>query len=123
MTALPTKTAVAVDGTGEITLQATQDSSGLHVTLPSTQPYTALAYAIKISKSGTAPAATPWITPPSTGDGGVGGAGGSGSADSGTTGSGGGAGGRGGAGGASAGSSGATGSGGAATGGRAQPAR
>jgi alpha-L-fucosidase len=50
------------DGTGEITLQATQDSSGLHVTLPSTQPYTALAYAIKISKSGTAPAATPWIS-------------------------------------------------------------
>jgi alpha-L-fucosidase len=105
------------DGTGEITLQATQDSSGLHVTLPSTQPYTALAYAIKISKSGTAPAATPWITPPSTGDGGVGGAGGSGGADSGTTGSGGGAGGRGGAGGAQVGSGGATGSGGAATGG------
>ena len=64
------------DGTGEITLQATQDSSGLHVTLPSTQPYTALAYAIKISKSGTAPVATPWITPLSISDAGAGGAGG-----------------------------------------------
>ncbi len=110
------------DGTGEITLQATQDSSGLHVTLPSTQPYTALAYAIKISKSGTAPAATPWITPPSTSDAGAGGAGGTGGADGGTAGAGGsqGTGGRsgaGGAGGTPAGSGGASGSGGAATGG------
>jgi alpha-L-fucosidase len=59
------------DGTGEITLQATQDGAGVHVTLPSTQPYTALAYAIKLSKSGTAPAATPWITSAPSADAGV----------------------------------------------------
>ena len=59
------------DGAGEIALQATQDGSGLHVTLPSTQPYTALAYAIKISKSGTAPAATPWTTSGASSDAGV----------------------------------------------------
>jgi alpha-L-fucosidase len=65
-------------GTGEIALQATQDGSGLHVTLPSTQPYTAAAYALKISKSGTPPEATPWIGSASSPDGGAGGAGGSG---------------------------------------------
>jgi len=59
------------DGTGEIALEATQDSSGLHVTLPSTQPYTTLAYAIKISKSGTAPAATPWLSGVPNSDAGV----------------------------------------------------
>ena len=48
------------NGGDEIALQATQDGSGLHVTLPSTQPYTALAYAMKISKSGAAPAPTSW---------------------------------------------------------------
>lgn len=42
------------NGSDAITLQATQDSAGLHVTLPSAQPYTALAYAIKISKKGAA---------------------------------------------------------------------
>jgi alpha-L-fucosidase len=59
------------DGTGEIALQATQDSSGLHVTLPSTQPYTAIAYAMKISKSGTVPAATPWTASAPSPDAGV----------------------------------------------------
>jgi hypothetical protein len=92
------------DGTGEIALQeATQDSSGLHITLPSTQPYTALAYAIKISKSGTAPEATPWSSGGAgTIDGGIGGAGGNSGADGGGAGAGGspGAGGRSGAGGA-----------------------
>jgi alpha-L-fucosidase len=67
---------------GAIELQATQDSSGLHVTLPSTQPYTNIAYAIKISQSGTVPAPTPWIGGTTT-DGGAGGAGGSGGADGG----------------------------------------
>jgi alpha-L-fucosidase len=33
----------------------------VHVTLPSPQPYTALAYAMKISKSGTPPAPTPGL--------------------------------------------------------------
>jgi alpha-L-fucosidase len=59
------------DGTGELALQATQDGSGLHVTLPSTQPYTALAYAIKISKSGTVPAPTPWVASGSDSDAGA----------------------------------------------------
>jgi alpha-L-fucosidase len=62
------------DGTGAIALPATQDSSGLKITLPSTQPYTAVAYAIKISKTGTEPGPTPWTgtaTNPSP-DGGVG---------------------------------------------------
>jgi alpha-L-fucosidase len=49
-------------------LQATQDGSGLHVTLPSTAPYTAVAYAIKISKGGTPPGPPAWISGP---DGGV----------------------------------------------------
>jgi alpha-L-fucosidase len=44
-----------------IELQASQDGSGLHVTLPNSQPYTAVAYAMKISKSGTAPEPTPWL--------------------------------------------------------------
>jgi alpha-L-fucosidase len=44
-----------------IELPFTQDASGLHVTLPAAQPYTALAYALKISKSGTVPAPTPSI--------------------------------------------------------------
>src|SRR4029079_13177461 len=44
-----------------INLTFTQDASGLHVTLPSAQPYTAIAYAIKISKSSTVPAPTPSI--------------------------------------------------------------
>ncbi len=59
-------------GGAPIPLQASQDGSGLHVTLPSTQPYTAVAYAMKISKSGTVPAPTPWLTATS----GTGGAGG-----------------------------------------------
>jgi alpha-L-fucosidase len=110
------------DGMGEITLQATQDSSGLHVTLPSTQPYTALAYAIKISKSGTAPAATPWLSGSTTTDAGVGGASGNGGSDAGTAGTGGsqGTGGRsgsGGAGGSSVSSGGTSGTSGAGTGG------
>jgi alpha-L-fucosidase len=103
------------NGTGEIALQATQDSSGLHVTLPSTQPYTALAYAMKISKSGTAPEATPWIDSGSNPDAGVPGTGGSsGPQDARPAGTGGsaGAGGRIGAGGATA-SGGASGTGGA----------
>ena len=49
-------------GGSPIVLPATQDGSGLRVTLPSTQPYTALAYAMKISKAGIEPAPTPWIT-------------------------------------------------------------
>ncbi len=44
-----------------IDLQFSQDGSGPHVTLPSMQPYTAVAYAMKISKSGTAPEPTPWL--------------------------------------------------------------
>jgi alpha-L-fucosidase len=123
------------DGTGEIALQATQDSSGLHVTLPSTQPYTALAYAMKISKSGTAPAATPWTTSGASTDAGVPtdggrsdsgsdgsvGAGGSSGAGGSTSGPGtggvSGAGGASGAGGSSGGASGSTASGGSGAGG------
>jgi alpha-L-fucosidase len=111
-------------GGAAIELQATQDTSGLHVTLPSTQPYTALAYAMKISKSGTVPAPTPWLSGGSSNpDGGVPSAGGSsGSADAGSTGAGGstGTGGRSGAGGsgdAAAGGAGANGTGGAGSGG------
>jgi len=107
------------DGTGEIALQATQDSSGLHVTLPSTQPYSALAYAIKICKSGTAPEATPWISGGSDTDAGAPANGGSsGSLDASLAGSGGtgGRSGAGGVGGASAGSGGVRGTGGAGTG-------
>jgi alpha-L-fucosidase len=90
------------NGSDAITLQATQDGSGLHVTLPSTQPYTAIAYAMKISKSGTAPAPTPWTGNESNPDGGAGGAGGNSGGDAGAAGAGGstGSGGRGGSGGA-----------------------
>ncbi len=45
-------------GGSAIDLAFTQDGSGLHVTLPSTQPYTAVAYAMKISKSGNPPASS-----------------------------------------------------------------
>jgi alpha-L-fucosidase len=101
-------------GGAAIELQATQDSSGLRVTLPSTQPYTAVAYALKISKSGTVPAPTPWGDIGSNADGGVPDsgmpdAGGTGGRD-GSAGGSGGAAGRGGSGGAS----GAAGSGGSA---------
>jgi alpha-L-fucosidase len=70
-------------GGSAIELAFTQDTSGLHVTLPSTQPYTALAYAIKISKSGTVPAPTPTVNNGTTG--GVGGAGGTGGVSTGGT--------------------------------------
>jgi alpha-L-fucosidase len=77
-------------GGAAIELQATQDSSGLHVTMPSTQPYTALAYAVKISKSGAEPAPTPWLDSPSSGtDGGVSGTGGRSGTDASATGTGG----------------------------------
>jgi alpha-L-fucosidase len=95
------------------TLQATQDTSGLHVTLPGTAPYTAIAYAIKISPSSTPPGSSPTIDAgvPSTGGSG-------GSTDAGAAGAGGnpGSGGRSGAGGTtttSSGTGGAPGSGGA----------
>jgi MYXO-CTERM domain-containing protein len=58
-------------GRSAIDLAFTQDGSGLHVTLPETQPYSALAYAIKISKSGKIPDPTPVITPPPLTDGGA----------------------------------------------------
>jgi alpha-L-fucosidase len=109
-------------GGAAIELQATQDGSGLHVTLPATQPYTALAYAMKISKSGAAPEPTPWLDGGgSQSDAGVSQTGGSGgSQDAATARSDGsaGTGGRGGAGGVvsgATGGAGATGSGGAAT--------
>jgi alpha-L-fucosidase len=54
-------------GGSPISLDFTQDGSGLHVTLPGTQPYTAVAYAMAISKSGTPPAPTPWLEPPADG--------------------------------------------------------
>ena len=81
------------------TLQASQDSSGLHVTLPSTAPYAAVAYAIKISPTGTPPAPPQWIGGT---DGGVPSTGGSTGSDGGTAGAGGtpGTGGRSGVGGA-----------------------
>jgi hypothetical protein len=62
-----------IDGS-PINLDYEQDGSGLHVTLPSPQPYEATAYAIKIGKSGSEPAPTPWLTPPGAPDGGVDGA-------------------------------------------------
>ncbi|HVZ87550.1 MAG TPA: alpha-L-fucosidase [Polyangia bacterium] len=62
-------------GGSAISLAFTQDTSGLHVTLPSPQPYTAVAYAMEISPSGTPPAPTPWLT--GTGAGGASGTGGS----------------------------------------------
>jgi alpha-L-fucosidase len=56
-------------GGSAIELPFTQDASGLYVTLPSAQPYTAIAYAMKISMSGTVPAPTPTIVaPPPDGD-------------------------------------------------------
>jgi len=75
-------------GGSAIPLTFTQDGSGLHVTLPSTQPYTAAAYAMAISPSGTPPAPTTWLDGGGT-DGGVGGTGG---VDAGTAGAGGGSG-------------------------------
>lgn len=64
-------------GGSAIKLQFTQDGSGLHITLPSNQPYTAVAYAIKISKSGAEPAPTPWIEGSPNPDAGAGGSSGS----------------------------------------------
>jgi alpha-L-fucosidase len=49
-----------VDGDA-VDLAFTQDDSGMRITLPGVQPYTAVAYAMKISKSGTAPETTPWL--------------------------------------------------------------
>ena len=95
-------------GGSAIPLTFTQDGSGLHVTLPSTQPYTAVAYAMAISPSGTPPAPTSWLDSGS-GSGGMGGGSGAGGAA--------GAGGRPGAGG-SAGAGGTTGNGAAGAGGR-----
>ena len=63
-------------GGAAIQLTFTQDTSGLHVTLPSTQPYTNIAYAIKISKSGTLPVSTPCVNNTPCGTGGTGGTGG-----------------------------------------------
>jgi len=103
-------------GGSATSLTFSQDASGLRVTLPSAQPYTSIAYALKISKSGTVPAPTPTIdnpTPPVDGgtDGGItdGGAGADGTAGAGGTG----ASGAGGASGGTAGAAGATGRGGA----------
>ncbi|MGD0839385.1 MAG: alpha-L-fucosidase [Polyangia bacterium] len=42
-------------------LTFTQDSSGLHVTMPGSQPYIATAYALALSKTGAEPGATPWL--------------------------------------------------------------
>jgi alpha-L-fucosidase len=77
------------DGKGATELSATQSASGLSITLPSAAPYQAVAYALKISKSGAEPAATPWTgtTPIATPDGGVGGSGGGGGSDAGAAGS------------------------------------
>jgi alpha-L-fucosidase len=55
-------------GGSAISVPFTQDGSGLHITLPSTLPYTAVAYAFEISKDGTPPAPTPPLEPE---DGGV----------------------------------------------------
>ena len=63
-------------GGSAIDLTATQDTSGLHVTMPATQPYTALAYAIKISKGGIVPAPTPAVNNGAPSTGGTGGTGG-----------------------------------------------
>jgi len=120
-------------GGSATSLPFTQDGSGLHVTLPSTQPYTAAAYAMAISPSGTPPAPTTWLDGNTTPDAGVdpdAQSDASGTGDAGSAGTGGntGTGGRSGAGGAggsasgqggAAGPGGAGGSGGAtATGGR-----
>lgn len=58
-------------GGSSISLPFTQDNSGLHVTLPSTQPYTAVAYAMKLSKGGTEPAPTSWLVTPEPADAGA----------------------------------------------------
>ena len=81
----------AADGSAS-SLPFTQDDSGLHVTLPSTQPYAAIAYAVKISKSGSEPAPTPWLTNGNDADAGVdeGGVAGGGSGTGGNSGAGGG---------------------------------
>lgn len=98
------------DGQGATVLTATQDTSGLRITLPSAAPYQALAYALKISKSGTDPAATPWTSSAEIPDGGVVDIGGS-SLDAGGAGASG-TGGNGGSGGITASATGAGGSGG-----------
>ena len=84
-------------GGAAASLAFSQDGSGLHVTLPSAQPYTAVAYAMKISKSGIEPAPTPTIDG-SNPDGGAPDGGGMDASQTGTGGAGG-AGGRGGSGG------------------------
>lgn len=66
-----------VDG-NPISLPFTQGDNGLRVTLPSPRPYSAVAYAMKISKSGAVPEPTPWLTDHDPGAGGAGGAGGGG---------------------------------------------
>ena len=66
-------------GGSPVPLTFSQDGSGLHVTLPSNQPYTAVAYAMAISPSGTPPAPTPWLDSGS-GNGGMGGGAGAGGA-------------------------------------------
>ena len=109
-------------GGSPIPLTYTQDGSGLHVTLPSTQPYTAAAYAMAISPSGTPPAPTTWLDGNTTPDAGAGPdaqSDASGTGDAGSVGTGGntGTGGRsgaGGAGGSTSGQGGAASSGGAA---------
>jgi alpha-L-fucosidase len=47
-----------------ISLAYTQDASGLNVTMPVSQPYTATAYALKLSFSGTIPPVGNIISPP-----------------------------------------------------------
>jgi autotransporter-associated beta strand protein len=47
-----------------ISLAYTQDASGLNVTMPSSQPYTATAYALKLSFSGTIPPVGNITSPP-----------------------------------------------------------
>ena len=112
-------------GGAAIALTFTQDGSGLHVTLPSTQPYTAVAYAMAISPSGAEPAPTPWLgdNPDGgvsggggIGDGGVG-AGGAGDASAGGAGGSAGTGGRTGTGGAAGAYAGSSSNGGNAAGG------
>jgi RNA polymerase sigma factor (sigma-70 family) len=100
-------------GGSAASLAFSQDGSGLHVTLPSAQPYTAIAYAMKISKSGAEPAPTPTIDG-SNPDGGAPDGGGMDASQTGTGGAGG-SGGRGGSGGAG-GTSGTSGAAGAAAG-------
>ena len=48
-------------GGSAIELPFTQDKSGLHVTFPTPQPYSAAAYALEVSPAGTPPAPTPWL--------------------------------------------------------------